>query len=425
MIRNFNIFSLLLLCTVVGCSKKLEINGLNPVLQNSGSSTINPSDVCSGKVIAGVAGTANCSGGGTGGGVSVSVAEGFYVLASRKDVSDFDWSDTDILDDLVAGINAYDRSPEILTLKSFVDSNNASVLALFNSKYQAVPNPVTETDGLCGNDPGDPLSSACGTEGAESISKKHYLERITGRPSADCGRNIDVIPNAVISDRIADCASKNGDTSYYNAVQYGQGGEGDWKLVTKVGAKEVWQDQRTQLLWSDVADYYYNWYQASGYSQETVYSQRDTDYDSAPNDSNTSCNGSPCQPSSPISVCAEVENDKILAGGGHPTADYAPNPENTFKGNLKASDGVVWKLPSRDDWMLAEVNGIRKATPNWVVAGLSHPIGGEFHVYWSSSSASFFRRNAWFFDGFGGLDGYDRSNELSVRCVGFAPSVIP
>ncbi len=424
MIRNFNIFSLLLLCTVVGCSKKIEVSGLNPALQNSGSIVVDATKVCTGTVIAGVTGTANCSGGG-GGGVSVSVAEGFYVLASRKDVGDFDWSDTDILDDLVAGINAYDRSPEILTLKSFVDSSNASVLALFNSKYQAVPNPVTETDGLCGNDPGDPLSSACGTEGAESISKKHYLERITGRPTVDCGRNADVIPHALISDRIADCASKNVNASYYNAVQYGQGGEGDWKLVTKVGAKEVWQDQRTQLLWSDVADNYYNWYQASGYSQVTIDSQRDTYYDSAPSDLNTDCNGFPCQPSSPISVCAEVENDKILAGGGHPTANYAPNPENAFKGNLKASDGVVWKLPSRDDWMLAEVNGIRKAAPNWVVPSLNHPYGEDYHVFWSSSSSSYYRRSAWYFYGYGNLGVGYRYNELSVRCVGFAPSVIP
>lgn len=375
--KKFQISSLLLLLFSIGCKDKVSVDFLNsPSTQTSGSIAVDATKVCSGTVIAGVTGTANCSGSG---GTSVSVAEGLYVMASRKDIASFVWTagSNDILK-LISGDR--DRTGEVFTLQALFDESD--MLASFKSKYQLMPNPITDTDGRCGNDePG-----FCGTGGAEGISKKHYLERIVGRPNQVCGTGV----NASINDRIEDCVDKNEARAFYNGAQYGQDGEGDWKLVTRLSTgEEVWQDQRTKLLWSDRTASDYNWYQASGYSKETATSQAETDYDSEP-DSGTDCNGSACQPAQPISVCAEVSGGELIDQSGT-QPNYLANPENAFKGNLVASNGVIWKLPSRNDFLQAEVNGMRKVLPNMD------------YGFWSSSSVSGSRRYGWGFGGDGGF----------------------
>lgn len=397
---------LLPLLILVACENSLEVE--------KGASVIglSASKICAGEVIAGVTGTASCSGGGGGGGgsgsggTSVSVAEGLYVMSSRKDIASFDWlTGSDDLLNLISGVT--DRTGGVFTLQALFDE--ADILASFKSKYQLMPNPITDSDGRCGTDePG-----MCGTDGADGISKKHYLERITGRPDIECGTDAIVGVTASINDRVGDCASKNGAKAFYNGVQYGQDGEGDWKLVTRLSTgEEVWQDQRTKLLWSDKSASDYNWYQAAGYSKLTATSQAETYYDSAPN-SGTDCNNSACQPAQPISVCAEVNGGELIDQSGIQT-NYQANPENAFKGNLVASNGVIWKLPSRYDFSLAEVNGIRKVLPNMD------------YGFWSSSSVSYERFNAWYFSGGDGpLGDFNRTYVNSVRCVGLAPSVIP
>lgn len=400
--KKFQISSLLLLLFSIGCSDKVTVDFLNSSsAQSSGSIAVDATKVCSGTVIAGVTGTANCSGSG---GTSVSVAEGLYVMASRKDIASFDWTagSSDLLD-LISG--DIDRVGGVFTLQALFDETD--MLAAFKSKYQLMPNPITDSDGRCGND-------ECGTDGADGISKKHYLERIVGRPNQECGTGV----NASINDRIEDCVDKNGARAFYNGLQYGQDGEGDWKLVTRLSSgEEVWQDQRTKLLWSDKAASDYNWYQASGYSKVTATSQAETYYDSAPN-SGTNCYdnmgiSAPCQPAQPISVCAEVNGGELIDQSGTQT-NYQANPENAFKGNLVASNGVIWKLPSRNDFLQAEVNGMRKVLPNMD------------YDFWSSSSTSFDRANAWFFSGNElGVYYYSRALGFSVRCVGLVSSVIP
>lgn len=101
------------------------------------------------------------------------------------------------------------------------------------------------------------------------------------RPTTDCGTS-----QGTIADRIADCEDKNGVcsdsssttksdctaasatwTSYaeWNGATQCNGGQGSWKLVTRSGAnKEVWQDQRTGLLWSSIVSSGVNWCQATG-----------------------------------------------------------------------------------------------------------------------------------------------------------------
>ncbi|WP_041577129.1 hypothetical protein [Bdellovibrio bacteriovorus] len=68
------------------------------------------------------------------------------------------------------------------------------------------------------------------------------------RPSTTCGTS-----QATIALRIADCASKNAATASWDGATQCNGGQGLWRLVTRAGAnKEVWQDQRTGLVWSSI-----------------------------------------------------------------------------------------------------------------------------------------------------------------------------
>ncbi len=440
LLKKIQMSSLLFLFFSVSCSKKMTVEFLNsPSIQSSGSVMINAADVCLGKVIAGVTGTANCSGGGGGsgsGGTSVSVAEGLYVFASRNDLTTVgDWSDSTFLTNLVNPANPLDfidRSGSVLTLQSIYDDND--FINLFASKYQVVPNPVTDSDGRF-------------NDNAEGIGKKHYLDRIVGRPDQECGTS------GTISQRITHCGQENGVKAFYNGAQYGAGGEGDWRLVTRLSSgEEVWRDERTKLIWSDKAmgdpnalssDYshpshggYYNWYQASGYAKEATISQNETGYIGDPDDSSTQChNGNgmvKCQPSSPISVCAEVDpvTHKIIGGGAEALYNYQDNPETAFKGELKASDGVLWKLPSVDDFKIADANGIRKVlrymddmdADGNDLNSIPHDNSSWFY-FWSSSSYSNDRSGAWVFGGSNGVFNYDdRSggNDYLVRCVGLS-----
>ncbi|MBL7543854.1 MAG: hypothetical protein JNL11_08555 [Bdellovibrionaceae bacterium] len=89
--------------------------------------------------------------------------------------------------------------------------------------------------------------------------------KYASRPTNNCG-----LTQNTILERIADCAVKNISASSWDGASQCNGGEGLWKLVTKNGSnKEVWQDQRTRLLWSSVVGSS-NWCQASGNTQQAV-----------------------------------------------------------------------------------------------------------------------------------------------------------
>jgi hypothetical protein len=249
---------------------------------------------------------------------------------------------------------------------------------------------------------------------------------------------------------ILNCAQENLEKAFYNGAQYGGNGEGDWRLVTRLSTgEEVWRDERTKLIWSDRArgnptanindashpnnGGHYNWYQASGYAKDQATSQNETGYNSGPGQGSDCYNGAgniACQPSNPISICAEVDpsTHKIIGGGADASYNYQDNPETAFKGELKASDGVLWKLPSRDDFMLAEINGIRKVLP--FMDDLDDDMNFQntfpndnsgWYYFWSSSSSSGSRVSAWFLGGSYGDFGSDvRSYVHLVRCVGLS-----
>jgi hypothetical protein len=83
------------------------------------------------------------------------------------------------------------------------------------------------------------------------------------RPSNSCGTT-----QTTVALRIANCAAQNPTTSTWNGASQCSRGQATWSLVTRDGAnKEVWQDNRTGLLWSSLVSAGLNWCQASGNTQ--------------------------------------------------------------------------------------------------------------------------------------------------------------
>lgn len=382
------------LLILVSCENKLEVE--------KGATVVNASEaskICTGQTVAGIAGTANC----TSGGGSASVTEVFYIFAARADAASLDFDS--LVDALWTGANPA-STREVATFQDMMDG---SLLHINN--YSVIPRPLDESDGNYATN--SPVQVVDPGVKRNIPVKRHYLETIISNKTGGSRADIQVCGGSgSISARIEDCRSVNGIWSFYSGAQYGQAGEGDWSLVTVVddaGTKyEVWRDERTKLLWSDRASSTYNWYQASGYSRLQEISYEETSIRSDPGSGeNWDGTGTVIQPVNPISVCPDVVAGEIAAGGGSYT-NYAANPETSFKGNLSISNDVIWKLPSIDDWKLADVNGIRKVLPNIE------------HYFWSSSSYSYARYYALEFSGVSGQLGYEvRSVDDYVRCVAF------
>jgi len=344
------------------------------------------SDICAGKTILGIVGTANCSGSG-----SDSDPIMMLSFASRKDNASFPIT--------VLEFTAFFAAPPrvVASLEDEGEENST-----FTDNHSVIPNPFNDSDGRY------QMADYNGNPIAASTEKKHYLETIAKNGPITTRANIVACgASGTIEARIDDCATPNGLWSFYDGKKYGQDGEGDWKLVSvldNAGTKyEIWRDERTKLLWSDKSSANYNWYQAAGYSKPDGVSEIESEFISSPGNADPQM-GTIMQPASPISVCPDVDAGEIAAGGGTATYTYV-NPEANFKAGLSHPQ-TTWRLPSRSDWGLAEVNGIRKVLPNMD------------DYFWSSSSGSYGRSDAWYFYGYEGSLGYDyRYRPYSVRCV--------
>lgn len=304
-------------------------------------------NICSGKTIFGRAGTAVCN---------ALFGDTIYSMAPRSDLA-------------TAPTSSSNRSVASI-------SQEASSASAFTSNYDLVPKPEYVTDGRYGN--------------GFAVEKRHHLETIVGRPTVTCG------DTGSIEARTSDCATKNTNKAFYSGKNYGQSGEGDWKLVTRTSSGyEVWRDERTKLLWSDTLSQGYNWCQAAGYSSSSSTTSK-TGYE-------CQAGGGGLQPATPVSACADAS---LLSNLNGVTTYETPSAENERKGNLSVSD-VKWRLPTIEDWQLANVNGIRKVLPNI-----------DF-FFWSASSLSDGVSYAWYFYGFyGNIVNIDRNIDISVRCVG-------
>lgn len=287
--------------------------------------------------------------------------------------------------------------------------------AAFTANSRLVPEPKFDSDGRY-----SPVS------GAYNLFYG-YLQTVKGRPTIVCGLD------GTTAEQVADCATRNGTKAIWQGALYGQSGEGDWKLVTlysstipeggaciggaTAGCFEVWQDQRTMLVWSDMMSgndgggyrdfaWGYNWFQAAGYSSSTS-TKAITNYE-AQAGGGSDCTA-PCQPIIPISVCADATS---LAGLNGVPVYQNPDGTNGTQNELPSKGGIQagrhWRLPTKDDWLLADVNGIRKVLPNMT------------QTFWSSSSDSLFTWGVWGFRGDNGtLQGIVRYTMFPVvRCVG-------
>jgi hypothetical protein len=189
--------------------------------------------------------------------------------------------------------------------------------------------------------------------------------------------------------------------------------EGSWTLVTvyKHGAangttcdstcREVWRDDRTGLVWSDkIGSFSANWCGAAGSSNRSGSPYAEDDpagiCDSEFSQSQTS----------PVSLCFE-DSDWLTT----PTVatDGSTFEYDSAKGGMRklTTPSVRWRLPTINDWKLANVNGVRRVLPNMSSS------------FWSASVRSGDRSYAWLFNGYYGYINYDyRSQGNSVRCVG-------
>ncbi len=361
--------------------------------------------------------------------------------------------------------------------------------------------------------------------------------KYTPRPTVNCGT-----VQSTIADRMADCLNLNGTcsdgvsttkasceaavatwttTATWDGSAQCNGGESTWKLVTRSAAnKEVWQDQRTGLLWSSLVSTSSNWCRASGNTEaapvtyyqscnttvaghndcttsntisgngtigsisggtasidqtiRVIFSNPPTNF-TVVSSTGTGCTGGgaqvigasagstktytngnycsftitqgstpfaandkfflkstpassySCTPGaastlqlvSPVSLCAE-------AVGLNPTGEtWSNGGYMTAKGGMgkNSTPAVSWRLPTINDYRMAEVNGIRFVMPDMGLAGNQRPnldsSTGSNSYEWSASVYSFNRNYSWVFVG---SDGYVvnsyRNYADAVRCVG-------
>jgi hypothetical protein len=323
------------------------------------------------------------------------------------------------------------------------------------------------------------------------------------RPAALCGSS------GTIAARIADCTTQNPTTTPWDGAVKGHSGETLWSLVTKMGAnKEVWQDSSTGLVWSSIASGTANWCQASGNTQsaplivtqvyntapgtpmtgtgtisaisggtlsaaETVtvsftgptaftvtgvtctggvvtggltglpgdvatysvanvcnftftagatqFAAGDTYVLTSTNGAVIGCDaGGPLQPVSPVSFCAE--GGTLVSGFG--TDNWATNTYDNAKGGMGATstDVIRWRLPTLYDYERADVDGIRNVMPDMGIAGASRPVadasvGGA--IEWTATGSSNTLANAEAF-GTAASQQVDAAvtTTYAVRCVG-------
>ena len=168
-----------------------------------------------------------------------------------------------------------------------------------------------------------------------------------------------------ISERITDCRNKNQADAYiWFGRQNGIAGEGDWVLVSHKSNKSVWMDLTTNLLWSPPISET-NWDAASG---------------------NTTATEQVCN----ASVVGPEDNRFLGIGAGE----------------------VSWRLPTRNDFLQADINGARFV--------LSTDPLGDSSIYWTANYIAQ-TSQAWAIRlSTGELLKRSATDNLPVRCVGVA-----
>lgn len=363
-----------------GCKNSVTIPSATTTTTGSSSSVVPaPEQLCSsatgGQAILGVTGVGVCQG--VSGGANATAAD---VLAGT-----YFWDSTgaSVLGTMVGGGGGSSFGDLIgsnmfrnVATAQITLSVEKSTTAGYPAGYREIPDVYKDDDGYWDSNQG------CGATGGLGDTCTTVIK--STRPATPCGTGLGL---DTVDKKIADCLTLNAATSSWSASTNGISGEGNWKLVTLLGGKEVWRDERTGFLWGDTitAD---TWCHASGNGQTDGYC-----------DGNTA---SSCAES--VGLTPAIAGETWVAGG------Y----DNT-KGGMGAipatganpSPSVRWRLPTKYDWMQAEIDGVRFVVPN------------VNDTFWSATVFSNYRDVAWYFSGYVG-DFYSdyRSSNVSVRCLG-------
>jgi hypothetical protein len=291
-----------------------------------------------------------------------------------------------------------------------------------------------------------------GTPTAASITRVvhngPYWDAGNTIPRKVCGKGVSSVAGraAALAARIADCDTRHaasrpswdlvaGDSALtWNGAVHGNNSEGAWTLVTVYAAAangatcgasdcyEVWRDDRTGLLWSDmlgdistnqdvVNKGKFNWCKAVGNIE---------------NAGGIDCLATYNAHTTPISLCAESAG-LLTPNGIHGATTHTGAWDNTGTMILEAKGGMMktadadpagdspsvrWRVPTVQDWQLALANGVYHVLPN------IHRTASPYY-FWSASVFSLSRSFAWIFSGNNGyFNGDSRSVAYAVRCVG-------
>lgn len=225
-----------------------------------------------------------------------------------------------------------------------------------------------------------------------------------------------------LSARISSCATEFGSQATWDGQTSSGQAQGSWKLVTRLGAtatdgssgivygKEVWLDSRTGLVWSSiVSGTPIRWCAAAGKTETSSISGGQTDPLSSTSNAAYRCS---TLNSANESYCYED------ASGGGLTLKGATDS----KGGLSLSSSglrVAWRLPTHQDYQLANINGIRAVMPD--MGDLNYGLND-----WEwSATLSEYSHNVYQFsssDGTTRLSQRFSVNGAVVRCVGRAYS---
>lgn len=406
------------------------------------TSTIAPSNVCSGTTIFGAAGAAVCQAGTTstpGGAANILATyeawdgmgskltgtmtnrgaldaqasfpgAGYYngtlnnlpsasQVASGSTILGVSGSYTGSFAAVMASMEHRDAATSQVSLQTEAVTNAASVYTHADPGYRAIPKIAKDDDGYTGGS----------VTMVDRTSWDTACDSSTGATGGSADSPCKCGLSGNISARIADCAAHGtmGTGATWDGAAKGNAGQGAWKLVTRTGAvtssmgREVWQDQRTMLLWSSKISTALNWCKASGSNQIAGNPV-------AEDDPNNYCDLAGTYQSTAgqaVSACFEDEGtyftqtDAGIDPGGKAGLDRSSTPV------------VGWRLPTKYDYGTAESNGIRFVMPDMVA------ITGGYE--WSASVNASIRNSAWIFYGASGnVYSLSHVSPYSVRCVG-------
>lgn len=264
--------------------------------------------------------------------------------------------------------------------------------------YRDVPRISTDDDGTSGG----------------SVT---YVNR-TSWTGLSCGTS------GTLEQRITHCAGVLGLPASWSGVTSGNGGQGNWKIVTRGGdcgtavvpfqvCTEVWRDESTQMLWSSKVSEQINWCRSSG--SNNIGGNPSAEADPTPG---TSCELVANQAVAGAAVSACHDDGSVNFVNAHASITNTAGKGGLSKASTPA---VAWRLPTKADYEQANANGMRFVLPD-AGSRLSAPAST---YEWTATVLTASRANAWIFDSFLGYFAvnprtattYSGTN-VGVRCIG-------